>query len=76
MTKNFVKRIIESRYNGYSAYERAGYTYQYNENDGCIRRIRTDDIGKMWIDHEGNRYDAWGIYLTAKQVEKIMKEGC
>ena len=75
MTKSFIKRIIDCHYKMLCDYERAQYRYNYNENDGCIRRIKTDDLGKMWIDSEGNRYDAWEMYLTADQVEKIMKEG-
>lgn len=76
MTKKFVKRIIDAYYNHYNAYARAGYTYQYNEYDGCIRRIKSDDIGRMWIDSDGERYDGWEVYLTGEQVKSILERGC
>lgn len=76
MTKKFVKRIIDAYYHHYNAHTRAGYTYQYNGYDGCIRRIKSDDIGRTWIDSDGNMYDAWKMYLEADQVEKIMREDC
>lgn len=76
MTKNFVKRIIDAYYNHYNAYAMAGYTYQYNACDGCIRRIKSDDIGRMWIDSDGERYDGWTVYATPGQITKILERGC
>lgn len=37
------------------------YTYRFNVNTGKIIRCKTEDIGRMWIDAEGNRSDAWVV---------------
>lgn len=37
------------------------YTYRFNVNSGKISRCKTEDIGRMWIDTEGNRSDAWVV---------------
>ena len=37
------------------------YTYRFNVNSGKISRCKTVDIGRMWIDAEGNRSDAWVV---------------
>lgn len=37
------------------------YTYRFNCNTGEIIRCKTEDIGRMWIDTEGSRSDAWVV---------------
>lgn len=37
------------------------YTYRFNVNSGKISRCKTEDIGRMWIDNEGTRSDAWVV---------------
>ena len=37
------------------------YTYRFNVNTGKISRCKTEDIGRMWIDTDGNRSDAWVV---------------
>lgn len=37
------------------------YTYRFNVNTGEIIRCKTEDIGRMWIDADGNRSDAWDV---------------
>lgn len=37
------------------------YTYKVNAWTGDILRSKTADIGRQWIDHDGNRYDSWQI---------------
>lgn len=76
MTKSFVSRIIDYHYNLLRDYERGKYTYNYNENDGCIRRCLVDDVGRQWIDSDGERYDSWEVYLTGEQVKSILEGGC
>ena len=37
------------------------YTYTRNLYTGEILRCKTDDIGREWIDWQGNRFDAWCV---------------
>lgn len=37
------------------------YTYTRNLYTGEILRCKTDDIGREWIDWQGNRFDAWYV---------------
>ena len=41
------------------------YTYRFNVNTGDITRCKTDDIGRMWFDCEGNRCDGWEVVAHA-----------
>ncbi len=34
------------------------YTYKATET-GEIIRCKTNEVGRMWIDFEGNQYDGW-----------------
>lgn len=38
------------------------YTYRLDPYTGIIRRCLTDDIGKKWVDSEGNWFDGWGVW--------------
>lgn len=42
------------------------YTYEIDLNTGEIKRCKTEDINRMWIDHEGKQYDAWETVGTVK----------
>lgn len=35
------------------------YTYHYDAWTGKIYRCLTTDIGRRWIDSEGNQFDGW-----------------
>lgn len=37
------------------------YTYRLNQMSGEVLRCKTEDIGRMWIDHDGNQFDAWQV---------------
>ena len=76
MTKSFVTRIIDCHFNLRRDYEHGKYRYSYNENDGCIRRCLIDDIGRLWIDSDGERYDGWIVYATPEQITKFLERGC
>ena len=76
MTKYFVKRIIDCHYKMLCDYEHGKYRYSDNENDGCIRRCLIDDVGRQWIDGDGERYDGWTVYATPEQITKILERGC
>ena len=48
------------------------YTYRFNVNSGKISRCKTEDIGRMWIDAEGNRSDAW---VVVAQIHQRLRQG-
>lgn len=41
------------------------YTYRFDVNTGDITRCKTDDIGRAWLDYEGNRCDGWEVVAHA-----------
>ena len=41
------------------------YTYKANLHTGEILRCKTADIGRMWIDSDGNRTTAWKVVAQA-----------
>lgn len=66
MKQETIEKIIREAGNGYSNNDFGfrgtvigRYTYRFNANNGEILRCKTEDIGCMWIDAEGNRSDAW-----------------
>lgn len=40
------------------------YSYYLDVNTGVIYRSLTADVGKRWIDADGNQFDSWGIICT------------
>lgn len=57
MTKATIERIR----NSYTPVVIGKYTYKADFNKGEILRCKTEDIGREWIDKEGNRYSAWEV---------------
>lgn len=58
MTNNTIKRIKD---NGTIAnpVKMGRYLYAYDVNTGEIKRCKSDDYGRQWIDSDGEMYDGW-----------------
>lgn len=40
------------------------YTYRFDAFRRAIIRCKTEDIGRAWIDSDGNQYDGWETVWT------------
>lgn len=60
MKESTIKRIIKAAYY-YEDVIIGAYTYRADLQTGKIFRCKTSDIGRMWIDSNGNRTTAWKV---------------
>lgn len=65
MKKSTIERIIRNAVEERIDTIIGKYTYRFNLNTGAISRCLTDDIGRMWIDTDGTRSDAWIVVAHA-----------
>ena len=65
MKKTTVEKIVKN-----AASERntviGKYTYTADLNTGDIKRCKTEDVDRVWIDCEGNQFDALEIVCKVK----------
>ena len=57
MKESTIKRIRESR----TPVIIGRYTYMANIWTGEILRCKTENVGREWIDHEGNHITGWEV---------------
>lgn len=65
MKKTTIERIIRNAVEERIDTVIGKYTYRFNVNTGAISRCLTGDIGRMWIDTDGTRSDAWSVVAHA-----------
>lgn len=65
MKKTTITKIIDNQamHNRRTVIGR--YTYKADLNTGEILRCKTEDIDRMWIDHEGNQFGPWEVVAYA-----------
>ena len=61
MKQTTIEKIIRNAVENRADTVIGKYTYRFNVSSGKISRCKTEDIGRMWIDAEGNRSDAWVV---------------
>ena len=64
MKDTTIKRIIKAACSNETV-KIGSYTYKANLHTGEILRCKTSDIGRMWIDRDGNRTTAWEVVANA-----------
>lgn len=64
MKETTLQRIRDNTANGRTTVIGA-YTFKVDYLTGDILRAKTEDIGRMWIDHNGNRTTAWEVVVKA-----------
>lgn len=64
MKKTTIQKIIDAATRNQTVTIGA-YTYKANLHTGEILRCKTADLGRMWIDNNGNRTTAWMVVAQA-----------
>lgn len=67
MKKATANRIINNTRPGGPYVIIGRYSYCYDFWRHVIRRCKTDDVGRAWIDSDGNQFDAWEDVLEVPE---------